>query len=252
MLELFRLIFAPPRDLILLLLAAWLGLLLADRRARASSVGERSFDAVALTMLVAFGLGGRVLFLAGHWAAFAASPASLFSLNRDLFDAWGGLAVALIAGAAVVQRRHLSIWQVLDLLSPLFAALSIGLALSHLASGAAFGREAHLPWSIQLWGAERHPTQVYELMAGLSVLGIVWFSRASLWPGGRFLLWLALAAASRLVIEGFRGDSTLMFGGLRIAQVIAWFVLALALLLLELLPLRRARAASEHTPITTH
>jgi len=232
--NLFRTIFAPPRDLILLLLAGWLGMALADRRARKTIIGENGFDMLAFSMLIAFAAGGRVLFLAAHWAAFSANPLSLFSLNRDLFDVLGGVAFAAIAGAIAIQRRRMPAWAALDLLAPLFAALSVGLALSHLASGAAFGKPANLPWSIELWGATRHPTQLYELMAGLIVLAVIWFWSARLRTGSGFLLWLALTAGSRLVLEGFRGDSTLLFGGVRLAQVLAWLVLAGALIGLEL------------------
>ncbi len=234
MLNLFRAIFAPPRDLILLLLAGWLGLALSDCRAKASMLGEKSFDTLVFTMLTAFVIGGRVLFLAAHSAAFVASPLSLFSLNLDLFDVWGALAAAAIAAAIVIQRKRLPAWETLDLLVPLFAALGVGLGLSHLASGAAFGSEAHLPWSIELWGAMRHPTQIYELVASLLMLGIVWFWRPAYQPGSIFLMWLALAAGSRLIVEGFRGDSTLVLGGLRLAQILAWMVLAGSLVALEL------------------
>jgi prolipoprotein diacylglyceryltransferase len=47
--------------------------------------------------------------------------------------------------------------------------------------------------------------------------------------GADFLLFTALTAASRLFLEAFRGDSTLMFGGLRAGQIIAWIMLAIAL-----------------------
>lgn len=49
------------------------------------------------------------------------------------------------------------------------------------------------------------------------------------------MLFVALSAGSRLIIEAFRGDSTLVFGGLRMAQILALLVLAGALAGLELL-----------------
>src|SRR5512147_901737 len=102
MLNILRGVFAPPRDLILLLVAAWIGLALSDRRARQSTVGEKTFDSLVLVMLAAFALGGQLLFFAGHWAAASSNPASLFSLNRDQFDVWGGVASAAIAAAVVM------------------------------------------------------------------------------------------------------------------------------------------------------
>jgi prolipoprotein diacylglyceryltransferase len=58
---------------------------------------------------------------------------------------------------------------------------------------------------------------------------LIWFRKTDPPPGITFLTFAALTAASRLFLEAFRGDSTLIFGGLRVAQVVAWIVLALAL-----------------------
>jgi len=44
-----------------------------------------------------------------------------------------------------------------------------------------------------------------------------------------FLAFLALAAGSRLFLEAFRGDSALILGGIRAAQLAAWAILAAAL-----------------------
>ena len=55
-------------------------------------------------------------------------------------------------------------------------------------------------------------------------------------PGQTFLVFIALSSLSRLFIETFRADSHLLPYGLRLAQVIAWFVLAAALAALLRLP----------------
>lgn len=238
MLDLFRSAFAPPRDLILLVAAAWVGIALADQRARRLTGSDKALDALIGSMTLAFLLGGRVIFIVAHLQAFLASPASVFSLNTSLFDVWGGFLCATLAAALTIQRKRLAAWATLDLLVPFLACLEIGLSLSYLASGAAFGRETNLPWAIYLWGAWRHPTQIYELVAGGVTLAVVWFCRGRTRTGSLFLLWVALAAASRLLIEGFRGDSALILGGLRLAQVLAWVILACALLALELLPVK--------------
>ena len=86
-----------------------------------------------------------------------------------------------------------------------------------------------MPWGIELWNATRHPTQIYELIASLLVCGLIWFRKMDSLPGSDFLLFAALMAGTRLFLEAFRGDSTLVLGGIRLAQVIAWLVLAIAL-----------------------
>ncbi len=235
MLNLFRSVFAPPRDLILPLVAAWLGMILAGKRAGRAAETAAALDALFAAMSIAFLAGGRLFFAAAHLPAFAQSPGSLLSLNVDLFDLWGGVACGCIAALTVMQRKRLAFWPTLDLLTPFLAILFVGVSLSNLASGAAFGSETHLPWAIELWGAPRHPTQIYEILAGTITLGVIWLQGSASRPGRRFLLLIALTAASRLIIEAFRGDSTLVFGGLRVAQILAWIALAAALAGLELL-----------------
>jgi phosphatidylglycerol---prolipoprotein diacylglyceryl transferase len=234
MLSLFRAVFAPPRDLILLFAAGWLGLTLAGRRARRTGGDEKTLDTLSSVMILAFVVGGRLLFAASHLPAFIQSPFSLVSLNTSLFDPWGALACAAVTAAVVIQRKHMQAWHALDMLTPFFAALAVGLSLSHLASGAAFGSEANPPWAIDLWGASRHPTQIYEFLAATAALAVIWFWRGRGPAGMIFLVWVALAAASRLFIEAYRGESTLVFGALRLAQILAWLVLAGALGCMEL------------------
>jgi phosphatidylglycerol:prolipoprotein diacylglycerol transferase len=118
-------------------------------------------------------------------------------------------------------------------LTPLFATLAIGLSLSHLAAGTAFGSPTDLPWAIELWNATRHPAQIYEFVAALLIFGFVWVRKTDPRPGTLFLAFTALTAASRLFLEAFRGDSILIFGSLRLAQIIAWIVLAAALFAYE-------------------
>jgi len=257
MLELFRNLLAPPRDLILIVAAAWLGLSLAEKRSAGFKVSVESLNNLIFAGLLAYILGGRIIYAAEHLSAFEQSPLGLISLNITLFDGWGALAAAAITGLAYIQRKGLSIWAALDALTLFFATLAIGLGLSHLASGAAFGQETSLPWAINIWGASRHPTQLYEIIASTLILCLLWSRKAGSKPGSEFLLFIALAAASRLVIEGFRGDSLLIFGNFRAAQLAAWFVLAIALSALEFpRPQKSAMTGMEMeeetlTPVTT-
>ena len=232
-LSVFQNLFAPPRDLILIILAAWIGLTLSERRAPRHHVNLDLLSNLLLASLVSFIVGGRVLYALENLAIFAQSPASIFSLNTALFDQWGGLVVTAITAFAYGRRIHLPLWPSLDALTPLFATLAIGIAFSHLASGAAFGKETNVPWAIDQWGALRHPTQIYEIIASILTLTLILIQNATAKPGYGFLLFVALTSASRLVIEGFRGDSTLILGGLRAAQIAAWVILLIALIGLD-------------------
>lgn len=238
MLTLFRSLFAPPRHLILILAALWVGLTLSEKRAARYGIAKEALNNLLYYSILGYILGGRLLFALSNLSAFTQSPLSLFSLNIDLFDPLGALATALLVGLVYGQRQRLPFWPGLDALTPLFAVLWIGLALSHLAAGTAFGSATDVPWGIELWNATRHPTQVYELIASLLIFVVIWFRKSTIPPGASFLLFVVLAAGSRLFLEAFRGDSTLILGGLRLAQVIAWAVLAAALITAEWMRVR--------------
>lgn len=233
MVSIFRSLFAPPRHLILLLTALWIGLALAEKRAERHNVSKDALNNIVYYGLFGYILGGRLLYALSHFSAFLQSPLGLFSLNPDLFDSLGALVVTVLVGIVYGQRQKLSLWPTLDALTPLFATAAVGLSLAHLAAGTAFGSPTDLPWGIDLWGATRHPSQIYELIASLLIFGLIWFRKTDRSPGISFLRFAALMAASRLFIEAFRGDSTLIFGGLRLAQIIAWAVVAAALMVSE-------------------
>jgi len=242
MIETFRTLFAPPRHFILLFAALWIGLSLAEKRTERHGISKDALNSITFYSILAYILGGRVFFALSNLSAFTPSPLSIFSPNPDLFDPASGLITMLLVGLIYGQRQKLPLWGTLDALTPLFATLAIGLHLSHLAAGTAFGRPTDLPWGIDLWNATRHPTQIYELFAALIVFGLLWFRRTDLPAGILFLNFVALTAGARLLLEAFRGDSTLVFGELRSAQIVSWIILAIVFFVSE--SIRRERKAN--------
>ncbi len=201
MLDLFRSLFAPPRHLILVLAALWLGLTLAEKRATRHGISREALSNLVYYSLLGYVLGGRLLFVLENLQVFVKSPLSIFSPNIDLFDPAGAIVTAILVGLIYGQRQKLPLWPALDALTPLLATLAVGLHLSHLAAGTAFGSPTQLPWGIELWNATRHPVQVYELVASLLIFAFLWFRKPGSFAGSDFLWFIALTAGSRLVIR---------------------------------------------------
>lgn len=220
---------------LILLLGLWLALSLSERAASRSGLNPNQLYNLVLLGLLGGVVGARLGYVLRYPEAFSASPASILSPNPGLLDAWGGIAGALLLGLIYGQRKGLQIWPTLDALTPGLAMLGVAVGFSHLASGAAFGSPTSLPWGIELWGAIRHPAQVYEIIAAGLILLILTpngkFAQhlRSLAPGLNFWGFFALSALSRLILEAWRGDSEIIFGGVRVAQLAAWLVLALSL-----------------------
>ena len=140
---------------------------------------------------------------------------------------WVWQLASCMAAQGIFQLRH-----TLDALAPGLAVFMIALGVANLLSGDGYGLPLEAPWAIHLWGAYRHPTQIYELLLAFGVL-IAWrlTAQGAAFAGSRFLLVAGLSAAARLFTEAFHADSAVTLGGFRLVQVIALLVMAAALYL---------------------
>ena len=234
---------------LILLTGIWIGLWLSERHAPRHGLDASNLYNLVL-VAVLFGLvGGRFFYILRYSEIFFASPRSMISINPSLFDRSGALMSGLLAALVYGGRKKLPFWPTLDALTPGLAVFGISLSLANLASGNGFGATTQVAWAIELWGAERHPSQIYEsLSAALILVYILSLLRSSeLRPAGYpFLVFVALSAGRRLFLEAFRGDSVLIANSIRLAQVLAWLVLAASLWLIS----RRSGARSDSsTPI---
>jgi phosphatidylglycerol:prolipoprotein diacylglycerol transferase len=222
---------ALPMPALSILLSFWVGLALIEKTAARHGVSGDALSNLTFLTLVSSIVGARLFFAAQNFASFIQTPLSLFSREAGSLDPFGGFAAALIAALLYGRRSGLKFWPTLDALTPLLAILAVGLGISRLASGTAFGAETTLPWGIELWGAKRHPTQFYEIGLSLSILAYLGWKTKENHPaaGLLFLLFVAQTAGAQLFVAGFRGDSTLLPGGARTEQVLMLLVLAIAL-----------------------
>jgi len=237
---------------LILLIGVLLGLNLAERFAPRRGVDPSSIYNLVSIALIAGVIGARLSFAGQHWGAFSGNLLSLFSLNTGLLDPLGGIAIGLITTAIFMQRTKMALWPTLDALTPLLAVFALALAVSHIASGSAFGSPTDLPWAIFLWGADRHPAQIFETLAAAGILLVLWPGRSavhSLPTGKLFLYFVALTAAARVFLEFFRGDSVIIFGSFRLAQVAAWLILAICLWALSRKQFQPALQPSEPSSI---
>jgi phosphatidylglycerol---prolipoprotein diacylglyceryl transferase len=217
---------------LILLVALWIGLRVSEHYALKKGGYPDLIYNLVFVALIGGIIGARMGFIAAYPDIFVDYPSSIFSLNPGLLDIWSGLAVGIIAALIYGTRRKLNFWFTVDLLSPAIGILLTATSLANLASGNGYGAPASIPWAIELWGGYRHPSQIYEAIAGAAV---VWM----IWPGKRLgdhpiagmqvLFLTILYSAARLFLEAFRGDSTTIIGGIRSGQVMYWTVLATSL-----------------------
>lgn len=220
-----------PIPALTIILGIYIGLEVSERQAKRHNIHPETLYNLAFIGLIFGVIGARLSYILQNISAFADSPSSLISINFGLFDPVGGVVIGAAAAAFYAQKKNLSLWSTLDALTPALAVYMIALAISNLAAGTAYGAESALPWAIELWGADRHPVQIYEILGAALILWLLWPARQSEdeIPGTAFMQFVVYSALARLFFEGFRGNSLVTIADLRVAQIGAWLVLAVGL-----------------------
>lgn len=218
--------------LVAALSASWLANRTAYQRSGAELVSQ--VEATVLPAALGALIGGRLWYGMFNWDLYGANPA-LFVALRIADLSWpGGLLGGMAAAWLWARMRSYDLSSLADMaalsLPPAHMIASVGLLLS----GEALGVVTDLPWGIALFGAVRHPTQLYYALAALASWGVLlWWARYEQVRGVLPALYLGMQGLTLLLIEPLRADSLLLPEGVRAAQV-----LGLALLLVALVVLR--------------
>lgn len=227
---------ALPVPALIILAGIWIGLSVSEKRAANYGLPPNELYNLIFSGLVAGVISARLTYALRYPQIFASDPLGLISRDLGLFDPLGGIVGGSLVALIYAQRKGLSLGKTLDGITPGLAVFMIALGFSHLASGEAFGAPTQVPWGINLWGAHRQPTQVYEILAASLIFGMLnpiyqrlQSNLAANVPGLLFLFFIAMSAFARLLLETLRGDSLLLPGGLRTSQAIAWFILGFCL-----------------------
>ena len=216
---------------LILLAAFWVASWAAERAAKRLALRGDDVYNLGFYGVVAGLLGARLGYVLQYWSVYQNDLGAIFALNFNTLSPAAGLLAGLATAFWYAQRKGIANRQLLDALTPGLIVFAAGLALADLASGDGYGAPAQLPWSINLWGELRHPTQIYHLLAAIGI-GVVLWRSSHLFDGARFGLFIALYTASRLFLETFHGDSA-TFAGVRVVQVWSLAALVVALLLLR-------------------
>jgi phosphatidylglycerol:prolipoprotein diacylglycerol transferase len=231
----------------LLLASAYLlGLWYAWRRATARGLDQNRVLDLGIYIIIAALLGAKLLMLVTDYRTFRVDPASLLTLLRSGGVFYGGLITAVLVALWYIRRTGLPLWTTCDVFAP-------GIALGHVVgrfgcffAGCCYGRPTTMPWGVTFTdpyaaanvgtplGIPLHPTQLYEAGAEFLILLVLLVSehRGRPYPGRTFWLYMLLYAASRFVIEFYRGDERGSVGIFSTSQFISLLLAPLAVAML--------------------
>lgn len=166
---------------------------------------------------VAAVVGSRALFILNRGGAV--SLAEAFAISPGGFALNGGVAFAVLTAFIYVRVAGLSFLCVTDWAAP---SLALGIFVNKIGcflGGCCYGKPTSVPWGVefpdgslaaQTFGLPHlvHPTQIYEGMAGLVILGLILALRKQSSFEGQMFLHLAIVYMSvRFLNDFLRADA---------------------------------------------
>lgn len=224
-----------PAPAFILIVGFLAGSYLLDKKANSFSMDSEIIDRALWIGTISALLGARLSYIAGSPTAFKGDLISIISLNPALLDPVGGLVIGIAAVILVISRQKTAHWKFLDSLTPFIGALLPAYFLSHFASGDGYGLATDLPWGIYLWGAIRHPVQLYlAIIAVILLIIILVYAPFKNKPSGStFLLFSAATSSYLLFFTAFQEPAPFLIAGIRPEQIIFWLFLFAAIFLLN-------------------
>ncbi|MBI2965733.1 MAG: prolipoprotein diacylglyceryl transferase [Chloroflexi bacterium] len=188
-------------------------------------------------------IGARIVHVADNWHIYRQDLTQIFAIWEGGIGLWGALLGGALAGIAYALFSKYPVRKLLDLTAPaLLVAQSIG-RIGDIINGEHWSKATSMPWgwyftdpdSPARIGAQRyygnpeqpvHPAVVYEMIWNGLVFAVLWKLRGRLKPeGSLYMVYLALYALGRFMIQFIRLDPPKLFG-LQEAHMIAILVMA--------------------------
>lgn len=237
---------------LLIALAVLFGLMLSTRLGR-----ERGFEPAVIAdllpiLVLAAVIGARMYYVLFEWRQFSDRPIEALYIWQGGIAIHGALIGGTLATILYCRARHLSFWNLVDVVVP---SVALGQAIGrwgNFFNSEAFGLPTDLPWKLTISDSSRipfryqgfttfHPTFLYESIwdLGVCALLLVLFRQANrgrirLPSGAMSCIYLMAYSSGRVWIEGLRLDPLCLLssppdcaGGLRMAQLISLLLIAL-------------------------
>lgn len=217
-----------------------LGVVFALRECKRIGFKEDNLLDFLLYAIPAAIIGARAYYVIFSWDFYSKNPDQIINIRNGGLAIHGALIAGVIVGVLFCKKRKIKVLELLDIVMP---SVALGQAIGRW--GNFINQEAHggptdLPWGIIVNGQKVHPTFLYESIIDFCIfLFLIWFRKNKKITDGQVLgLYLILYSAGRFFVEGLRTDS-LMFLGMRVAQLISLGSILLGVLLLVYLNKRK-------------
>lgn len=216
--------------------AVLIGVSLSQYLAKRRGVDPELLGDLTIWLVMAAIPGARIYYVLFEWQQYAQHPEDIIAIWKGGIAIHGAIIGGTIATIIFARIKKISLWQLIDLVVP---SLILGQAIGrwgNFFNSEAFGKPTDVPWKLFIPPANRpfdylnydyfHPTFLYESIWNLGVFAILlWLffwglNKNRLKVGTLTFVYLIAYSMGRFWIEALRTDS-LMFGPLKIAQIIS-------------------------------
>jgi phosphatidylglycerol:prolipoprotein diacylglycerol transferase len=211
------------------------GWFLVMRNAKQDGLPTSDAGAIYMWSAVWSIIGARLLYVVTNADTFLRDPIEIVRVNNGGLVAYGGMVVGTFSSWYQCHKRKIPLLQWADVAAP---AVVLGTGITRMGCflfGCDFGRRSDLPWAVRFPGpnpmapggspawmrhvsqyglthdAARsfpvHPTQLYELLVGFFLFGLLMYlRRVRTFSGQVFLAWVIGYGILRPLIEVLRDD----------------------------------------------
>ena len=180
-------------------------------------------------------IGARILYVIENITYYLRNPLEIIMLQLGGLSWFGGLLLGFFSGSAYLKKKRLSIYRILDLISP-FVALGQAIGrVGCLLNGCCFGEVSKFGIYFQANKLMLIPTQIYSSLVLIFIFIILRFLQERPHKEGEiFFAYLIFYSIKRFFIEFCRADNEIILLGLTLFQLmsIAIFCIALRKILL--------------------
>jgi len=224
---------------ILISLGILSGIAVATYRAKKEGLYNDVIMDFALIAVPLAIVGARLYYVIFSLEYYMKNPGQILNIREGGLAIHGGIIAGALACYLFCRYKKIKFWKFTDIVAP---SLILGQAIGrwgNFVNQEAHGGPTNLPWGIEVNGVRVHPTFLYESLWNFVVFGfLLYYSKKKKYNGQIFILYLILYSIARFFIESLRTDS-LMFGPIRVAQLISIVSIVVAILLGRILKKRR-------------
>jgi phosphatidylglycerol---prolipoprotein diacylglyceryl transferase len=186
-----------------------LGIFFTIRRSKNSKITIDDIVDFSFYLLLGGLVGARLIYVLLHLHEYIARPIGIILLREGGLAWHGALIGGFVSFWLFSRRRKLDLLELLDLCAP---GIMLGLAVGRIGcfmNGCCLGCETEAPWGVVFRDAgyfsPRHPTQLYELVLDLVIVGFLCFwEKRKKFSGELIILMFTTYSIDRFIVEIFR------------------------------------------------